>query len=154
MHLNLSKSKHELQHGIKILNEGHSKTTQAKNFKYLGIYCKYLFFFFLNLSSVVPYFWYRQVLTLKFVRNQTATEHKLIWAQNKMISLKETDFEKYFHIYVSTWGGHCSIHNPGSDNMSIWMLIRWATGPKNNIHTYSIAMHPSFALDCTLPRCT
>lgn len=40
VHLNLSKSKHEIQHGMKILNEGHSKTTQAENFKYLGIYCE------------------------------------------------------------------------------------------------------------------
>lgn len=38
VHLNLSKSKLEIQHGMKILNEGHSKTTQAENFKYLGIY--------------------------------------------------------------------------------------------------------------------
>lgn len=41
------------------------------------------FLFFWNLCSVVLYFWYRQVFTLKLVRNQTATEHKLIWDQKK-----------------------------------------------------------------------
>lgn len=112
------------------------------------------FFFSWNLCSFVTYFWYRQVLTLKFGGNQTATEHKLIWDQKKVITLKETDFENYFHIYVCTWGGHCSIIHPGSYNMSRWMLIRWTTGPKNNIHTYGIAMQSSFALDSTLSRCT
>lgn len=33
VHLNLSKSKHEIQHGMKILNEGHSKTTRQKTSK-------------------------------------------------------------------------------------------------------------------------
>lgn len=114
----------------------------------------HVFFSFWNLCSVVLYFWYRQVLTLKFVRNQTATQHKLIWDQKKVIFLKETDFEKYFHIYVSTWGIHCTIITPESYNMSRWMLIRWTTGPKSNIHTYSIAMQSSFALDSTFSRCT
>lgn len=39
MYVNLSRLKHEIQHGTKILNEGHSKTTPAENLKYSGIYC-------------------------------------------------------------------------------------------------------------------
>jgi len=39
VYLNLSRPKHEIQHGAKILNEGHSKTTQAENMKYSRIYC-------------------------------------------------------------------------------------------------------------------
>lgn len=44
VYLNLSRPKHDLQHGTKILNEGQNKTIQAENLKYLGFIVDSIFF--------------------------------------------------------------------------------------------------------------